>query len=559
MASVVASAMTDTRGDTDDALGPVFPNEIICIILDHLAQSHRLRTIASLLQCSHGTYDLVSPYLYRELVLTRSNARGVFCGLATPPPRLRRTYAKKASAPGDINWRRFLSQDFYLEWARIYEAAPNEGLRSRREYLVWPNADADSGDEASASSNGQGEARVRDQVGTGRLAWPHPTYASHRRKLALLELTERLCVQDTPGTDLCDELDCINRAGGTIIFPTLKYLSLSSKAYWTLSDWEDRHVLRSHPFTSVLADSEPEHICVHYPSVDQWLERRYMMARVVTNEEHLSRDSEVDQYTYLRFRLQRRLRHLYGNSLRKLVVGGHTKSLTVHNVAMEDVPSFPGVPRRVFFHPCSCRDEQLADPVVDTSCYNHFEPENRIRWIVAKLMSYREGIDNLILQGMESLSMSPAESPEHGHGGRRESPRGENSDGDGDGDGDVADPWWELVDADWLEAAAWPLERSVREDVAGLGLWARTMGLDEHNDHEAVESLLRRVTFRHSGEAEPCICCGKKQLSYAEVRKLRSFFNVGESAERKSGHSRIAVAPGAAAASMMKREEIGWA
>jgi hypothetical protein len=127
-------------------------------------------------------------------------------------------------------------------WARIYEAAPNEGLRSRREYLVWPNADADSGDEASASSNGQGEARVRDQVGTGRLAWPHPTYASHRRKLALLELTERLCVQDTPGTDLCDELDCINRAGGTIIFPTLKYLSLSSKAYWTRPAFTPFHV-----------------------------------------------------------------------------------------------------------------------------------------------------------------------------------------------------------------------------------------------------------------------------------------------------------------------------
>ncbi|GFZ45677.1 hypothetical protein JCM24511_03406 [Saitozyma sp. JCM 24511] len=513
--------MTDTRGETDDGVGPVFPNEILCIILDHLALSHHLRTIASLLQCSHGTYDLVSPYLYRELVLTRSNARGVFCGLATPPPRLRRTYAKKASAPGDINWRRFLSQDFYLEWARIYEAAPNEGLRSRREYLVWPNADADSGDEeASASSDGQGKVRVGDQVGTGPLAWPHPTYASHRRKLALLQLTERLCVQETPGTDVCEELDCINRAGGTIIFPKLTYLSLSAKAYWTLSDWEDRHVLRSHPFKSVLADSEPEHICVHYPSVDQWLERRYMMARVVTNEEHLSRDSEVDQYTYLRFRLQRRLRHLYGNSLRKLVVGGHTKSLTVHNVAMEDVPSFPGVPRRVFFHPCSCRDEQLADPVVDTSCYNHFDPDNRILWIVAKLESYRDGIEHLNLQGMENLSMSPAESLEHGRGGRGESPRGENIDGDNDGDDDdqdELDPWWELIDADWLEAAAWPLERSVREDVAGLGLWARVMGLDEHDDHQEVKSLLRRAMFRHSGEAEPCICCGKKQLSYAEA------------------------------------------
>ena len=49
------------------------------------------------------------------------------------------------------------------------------------------------------------------------------------------------------------------------------------------------------------------------------------------------------------------------------------QSVTTHNVVKERLPliNFSGTRHRVFFHPCSCKDKQITDPVVNTSCYNH--------------------------------------------------------------------------------------------------------------------------------------------------------------------------------------------
>jgi hypothetical protein len=441
------------------------------MILDRLLLEDCRGTIAAVLQCSRQTYNIVAPYLYRELTITRTNAAGVFCGLATPPERLRSSHPRVASAPHDINWSRFLGQDFYLEWARTYEAAPNEGLRSRREYLIWPKADAESGDEGEDDAEGLPAGGGRKV--SAELKWPHPTYASHRRKQALLLLIEKLHIAEQPPRELCEELSTMIR-GGDHCLGRVNHLSLSPKAYWALSDWQDRHPHRLHPFNLVLQQADPRQLCVQYPSIDHFLEKRFMMPRIVTNEEHLSRNSNWDQSTYLRYRLQDHLRNHLGNVLVSLV-GERTESVTIHNAAAVHIPVFPDILKRVFIHLCLCQDQHIIDIVEQRFCYDHMIPPRENSLARATLGSDPDRI-KVFKEGKGSV---------------------------------------ELIDADWIGGDVTSTEEEDRLPVDLQRIQAAVS--EDSGDLAAVLRIQKVVQFLHSDEGEPCVCCGKKQLGYGEV------------------------------------------
>ncbi len=426
------------------------PPELLFLVCEHLLTQSQKATLACLLQCSRQTYELAAPFLYRELTITRQNAPLIFAGLAKRPSRFRRSRRREISASTAIGWGELLSTNFYLEWSAMYDARANESLRSGREYLVWPSADADS----------ESEDEEERAIPSSTIQYPFPSFASHRRKLALFETIDTLHIEEIPSRDLCEELEMILRSGGHL-FGEVKRLSVGAKAYWSIVDWEDRHLNLIHPFRKVIAECHPDNLCVTYPTIDMYLEKRYMMPRVVTNEEHLSRLQSVDQYTFLRFELERFLAERFGTLIKHLAaLWSDLRSVTVHNVSAQQIPQIDGMKYRMFYHPCACRDGMILDPGVNTPCYSHWEADDR-------------------LEAIRSMA----------RGRKTES--------------------WDFVDCSWEEG--W--HQGHDDEAFKESFWA---GFSDSTEQE-VEEMKRRVKIGSSKTVGGCTCCQKNRLSHARV------------------------------------------
>lgn len=360
-----------------------------------------------------------------------------------------------------------LSTNFYLEWSAMYDARANESLRSGREYLIWPAADAESDDEDEEDR----------PVLKASFLYPFPSFASHKRKLALFELIQYLHIDEIPSRSACEELKMTLRAGGRVLSP-VKRLSLGAKAYWSIVDWEDRHPGLVHPFIAVITQCQPKHLCITYPTCDSDLEERYMLPRTVTNAEHLSRQESVDQYTFLRIALQTLVKERFATPLRCLATEcQRLRSITVHNASDQALPRLEGVAHRVFLHPCSCSDSGIVAPVA--ACYDHWRT------------TFNESDEEVIYRASTDQFVSLSRAT---------------------GTAEFVDYHWVQGELDHDCARECPWD-ACDEDV-DREFWRR---FADRFSIEQTEEARKAVSFTLSREAESCVCCGKKQLTYAEV------------------------------------------
>ena len=116
----------------------------------------------------------------------------------------------------------------------------------------------------------------------------------------------------------------------------------------------------------------------------------------------------------------------------------------------------------VFFHLCSCKGKQITDPVVKTSCYNHLYEDDSLEQIVIKQLRNQKNV--------------PAE----------------------------------LIDLGWNgETAKHPIDVTISERF-----WR---SFEVREGVMTAADVRKIVIFVSSDEADPCVCCGKKQSKHAEV------------------------------------------
>ena len=504
---------------------PPIDLDIVYCLAQHLASAEQYATLASLLTLSRPAYGLVLPLLYRRLSISRSNAEQIKRGLACPSASSQSTTshaARKGRSTGKISWSEFMSNDHYLDWAAAVDWGHNENLRFRREYLVWPDADAESSPEPS---DDELDFAVDDDP-LERLskveAYYYPNIESHRRKTAALAHTRSLHIVSVPSLHTSHQLALLSRRVALGFMPRLSHLSISPAAYFALVDWEDRHPLSSHPFRRFLETLRPSHLCVTYPAVDARLERTYMSNRIVSVDEHLCRSWAVDQYTYLRNMLQSLLLQTFGNIMQSLLEAwasdaartGRTplESLEIHGVAREALPNLcevlgekkgfktstpaPRRPRtrvRVWFRPCPCDDPDVVDKVQDTSCYSHWSFEGRTMEVMMMLADALPA----------PLPPSRRGSKDSSRSARAERRTSEVEVSEEQAADDVL---VELVDMDWtLGTAQMPLRVPGAERL----FWEK---VEEGMSPEVAGEIKRRVRLVHGGEqGVMCRCCGRGQ------------------------------------------------
>lgn len=456
---------------------PRLPPELIHLIMAELDRAGQHATLAVVMRVSMDLYDHIAPLIYRKVIVTHDNAKSVYLGLPTATSRRRRAREK---VDRGITWAEFRHPNHYLDWAAGNDWGHNENLRQKTLYLDWPVGEIDSDDSDCDTTE--------DTV-----PYAYPTQASSFRKRRLLSLVKCLHIQEVPSRHLSlalkqlIESHYLRELVPSILAGTrsaLETLSICPKAVWKVVDYHDRHK-RVHPFLDFLSSLSPPHICIQLPIIDRHLEKAYMSSRIVPLDEHHSRSSNVDQFTYLRSRLRDLLRPAISN---RSTFGAHlhpyfsalgTRSITIHNqVPIARPPVTDSF--RVFHRPCACRDPSISDPVDDDFCYNHFEPTTLLTRVVTGLHAEQgrvEFIDLDWVSGSEHAARDAA-IMEHTVGaietvvGRQKNPLADDS-------------------AFARRSSAMDKER----------------GVDE------------KVTASTAAETEECICCGHRQLDGAKVSR----------------------------------------
>jgi hypothetical protein len=116
---------------------PRLPNELFERVVEHLGASNAKGGLAKLLQTSRAAYDAVAPTLYKEVVITRQNAKSFYLGLLPGPPRL-----KQAKRDQGITWDEFINTDrsVLAEETRNRDRL-RKGGEKRKLFAVWPDVD----------------------------------------------------------------------------------------------------------------------------------------------------------------------------------------------------------------------------------------------------------------------------------------------------------------------------------------------------------------------------------------------------------------------------------
>ncbi len=227
----------------------------------------------------------------------------------------------------------------------------------------------------------------------------------------------------------------------------------------------------THPFWSVIKRCNLDHLCIAYTTVDMQLESLYMMPRVVTNAEHLSREDSIDQYTFLKFALRKLLQVNFSAPMSDLVkTWPQVKTITLHNVSSQHLPRVRHIRYRIFHCPCPCRNNEILDPEILDSCYTHWKFDDRLAEI-RSMMSVRN-------KGTES---------------------------------------WEFVDYVWTDGG---IEHYEAADGMVEAFW-RWFFAEELEGEWLIRDARPGMSFTSSRETDPCVCCGKKQLRYSAVSRGR--------------------------------------
>ena len=337
------------------SLSQLLPAEIISHICSILSSQSDLSTLSTLLLLSHDTHHLASQHLYHHLHLTPVTIPSLLLGIPKPASSSSRRVHRDPRLGERPSWSEFVSRDFYLEWAGRIDWGHNETLRAPVQYLVWPDIELESGDDDGAN----------EEIQVAFEGFAYPIRASTARKVHQLSWTRHLHLDVLPSSRDCEHLAILTKTQGRL-FPTLLTVSISASAFFELLDFHSAHLGRPHPITPFLRSLRPTRVCITHPTADKSLEKRFMLPRLVTHDEHACRRAEQDQFTFLRL------------NLRDLLASGHfTDHLRSYwpgaKVTVHDAKRYFRQGVRTEHCRCACAD--VTADWDERFCYDHYTNE----------------------------------------------------------------------------------------------------------------------------------------------------------------------------------------
>jgi hypothetical protein len=302
-------------------------------------------------------------------------------------------------------------------------------------------------------------------------------------KTQLLSMIRHLYVHEIPSAHVYRKHIALLQRNSSTAKPVLVTVSIRPKASWQLmkevvdANREDRDA--PHTFIHYMERFDIEHLCVQFPTMDQLLEDSLVPNRKMPRS--------FFQVQYIRMTLRRLLigeRDGRGDIFGMLNLGCQT--LTIHNMtlgicdrALQSLSSWARTAVRTFFRPCTNADADMIDKLFDRYCYNHLGDGNP---------NIKENGD--IKLGNRILHSSLP---------------------------------WELIDMDWRRGNYDPnrsddpsrslnrqFEMFAKESSPCFHQW------DSERQHLVGEDGMFK-SVRMSREVEACRCCGRHQLSAAEV------------------------------------------
>lgn len=315
------------------------------MICDCLESDGAKNTLATMLRTSHSMFNLVGPILYKDVVLTRSNASVIFKGLPFQKSDRKRT-SRADWSENDFVFEALQGKD--ADW----DDPPADAAHIPAK-LVWPEVPLES--EASSCSESDGPSDHGS--GGSEEAYrsyhnPYPSVASQMRKLRLLRYIKKLVVHEVPSKRR-SYLPRTWKGEKLKAFEGVTHLTLSAEALGDLVDWHDRHLEGDHPFLGTLRQhTRPQKFCVSYPTYSTEREYRTMRdrdwgaAQLAGNE---------DIYVDLSSRyLENVVKQGPGRIVDKLTDGWILQDITVHNIRLSCPPGLRHDNNRIFYAACDC-------------------------------------------------------------------------------------------------------------------------------------------------------------------------------------------------------------
>jgi hypothetical protein len=292
-------------------------------------------------------------------------------------------------------------------------------------------------------------------------------------KSYLLSRVKHMAIHDIPPISICKDLLAQAKDVAVIKHFAPTTVSIRPSAAWKLMAHNMSYESDAppHPFVLYLETLKPRHLCIQLPILDQNLEDSLVAQR-----------SRCPRNWNDIAGVRRHLREAFQKSRDR---GGNIKDLfgfsrvrcpniTIHNLTMLNTNrAFVGLSRstsvRIFYRPCSGSDGEITDKIWDHYCYNHRDDHNL-------------GIVDGKFKMSDGLLRS-------GHNA-------------------------ELIDMDWVRGKYDPsrdrqlsssLNRQLERQLE------RSWGTNEE------KKSWGKKRFKLSRQVDACRCCGKHQLSAAEV------------------------------------------
>jgi hypothetical protein len=297
------------------------PLELVSLVATSAADAGDTRTIAAIARVSHAVNDVVTPILYRRLVLTRRNAANLFRGLkrAAEPKDHSRT---KADYDADL-------ATFTREFGGVIEKftdGEGDGLDGGDwPGAEWQDSDPETDDELSADWAAQktaGKRAIKAEPKDEPMDVPTGDDAAWERRCNLLKHCRHLTILQVPSRPLLEDLLSVVNAGSddededdsdddseddseddgenasekankrakenagslrrnAMLFPNVTHLAVGSRVLRYTSDYYAREIFQDpiHDFLGFLkrAFNSPKHICFTCPRELPTLTPEYLM------------------------------------------------------------------------------------------------------------------------------------------------------------------------------------------------------------------------------------------------------------------------------------------
>ena len=522
------------------AMGDAYlPLDVLGSVIDVLRREGQMATLSTFMLACHSTYDFIGPILYKDLVVTRENAPGIFRGL----PELARTSRSiHVGRTTFIPFETLRSESFQNEHTVMVKEY-QDGHGEHGMSIVPPT---------DATMWAPWDVPYPSNVEYPSFSQTYPTEHSAARKTALLAHTRTLRVESLPPPDFCRRLQLMAHADGEFIrFKGFWTLTLGAQAFWDLTDFPRR--LRDmsndppppliHPLIDFLATSQPAAVCVHLPSPDLNLEARFVIPRAFPHEEYWATSRlPHQQYPEILWPWSRYdvLTGNYMTSLFQILAGGieilrnefnGVERLTLHNAPLPLINYIPDLPETdtdsvpLSYRPCFCQNSSsaLGEYTSPHRCWDHrkenFVLNRSTWWWTCSKDDYNELVSAMNAKKPFAIAIATDQEEETAseHSKLLDS---ESDDSSSDSDVDITeDEIKDLVKDVEMNGDAGPGDWPI---VHGQN-WLEEMGDPRHEGREPPRGRFAKIE-----DTEPCVCCGLKTLNPEQASSVP--FRIGHCA-----------------------------